>query len=217
MGWTAALLVCLQMTSNVGLCQNVLKDWTAVQAEQVCWTNTSVNVVLWNGQSPALGQAGASLLATALKKSPRDPGRMQVVQEAEVYPCRKTLQQQGEGILHRSSAAVRPLLVRCPGLAAENKCWHTGGSPVEGPCGGWNTGHMEEVEFSELIQPCEEEGEGRPGCGYSLVGRYKFCSGTYSNRFRGNRHALECGKSPLGMRKNFCNMVMLTTSEQSTG
>lgn len=48
------------MTSNVGLCQNVLKAWAAVQAEQVCWINTSVNMVLWNGQSPALGQAGAS-------------------------------------------------------------------------------------------------------------------------------------------------------------
>lgn len=62
------------------------------------------------------------------------------------------------------------------------------------PCDGWNTGHMQEVEFNELIRPGEEEGKGRPGCGYCLVQSYKFCSGMHSNRLRGNMHMLEWGK-----------------------
>lgn len=57
-----------------------------------------------------------------------------------------------------------------------------------------DAGHMQEVEFNELVQPCEEEGKGRPGRGYYLVRRYKFCLGMDSSRLRGHRHMLEWGK-----------------------
>lgn len=105
----------------------------AVQTGHVYWTNISVNVVLWNRQSPARGHADAIQLTTALQKIPRDPSGMRFGQEAKVHPHSKTFHQQGEGILHRFWAVVKPLLVCCPGFTAENKCGHTGRSPVEGP------------------------------------------------------------------------------------
>lgn len=108
------------------------------------------------------------------------------------------------------------------GLPAEDKCWHTGMSPVEDSCDGAQ-GIRGEVEGNGLVQPWEEEGKGRPHCCYNcLVGGYRgeearLCLKMHSNRMRGNRHMLECGKIPLGIRKNFCNMRIVTILEQGPG
>lgn len=101
------------------------------------------NEVPWNWQSPPVGQSGANQLATALQKIPWDPGGMQFGLETT---CSKTLQPARGRDLHRFSAVGRPLLV-----VSQQRTNVDMQEGVQGkvPCDGWNTGHVQEVEFNE--------------------------------------------------------------------